>query len=158
MTCTRQRAHTKKRPEAGIEESRQCRGDIDRAGGACNTHCTPMLRARGGVRHRCELGGLGRCRAVSSAVNCSSTLSRIPASPPEQKRVGAPARLLSPFGLLTTHRSAVRLRLNKRFPSKQQIRLVQHCTYPPPSNCAFLPPLTGSDGHGASCLRGPSIA
>lgn len=41
-------------------------------------------------------------------------------------------RLHSPFGLLTTHRSAVRLRLNKRFLSERQIRLVQDCTYPPP--------------------------
>jgi hypothetical protein len=41
MTCARQLAQTKRRPDAGIGNPRQCRCDIDRADGACNTLLAP---------------------------------------------------------------------------------------------------------------------
>jgi hypothetical protein len=91
MTCARQRAHTKRRPVAGIGNPRQCRCDIDRADGGCHTWRAPVpCRARVGLDTGVNLAVCAGVGPVSSAVG-KTFFYRIqtPASPlPEASRAG----------------------------------------------------------------------
>ena len=96
MTCARQRTHTNSRPDAGIENPRQCRCDIDRADQACNTWRTLVpRRTRVGFDTGMNLAVWAGVGPVCSAVGKTSSTASRPLRHPRQKRAAPGASALA---------------------------------------------------------------
>jgi hypothetical protein len=96
MTCARQRTHTNSRPDAGIENPRQCRCNIDRADEACNTWRTLVpRRTRVGFDTGMNLAVWAGVGPVCSAVGKPSSTASRPLRHPRLKRAAPGASALA---------------------------------------------------------------